>query len=292
MVKIALYVLLCVIWGSTWLIIKVGYGGLGPFNVAALRFLLAGAVMALMMPLVGAPWPRGRKEWAVVTWVGLVLFAADYGLIYWAEQFLASGLTAILFATLPLITIAFAHVYVSGDSITPRKLVGSLLAFLGVVALFADHLRVDLSKGVPMLAIVVSAACAAAAAVVSKKHGAGLHPASLNAPAMFIGGVTFSAASLIAGDGFRLPGEMSTWGAIAYLAIVGSVVAFLGYFSLLKTWSVTSMSFIAVFTPAIALFLGFVFLDERPTVWTALGAALILAGVSTALTQGQSQRKN
>ena len=106
---IALYVLLCVIWGSTWLVIKVGYGGLGPFNVAALRFILAGAVLVPIVPLSGARWPHGTTQWSLVVWVGLVMFAADYGLIYWAEQFLDSGLTAILFAMLPLITIGFAH---------------------------------------------------------------------------------------------------------------------------------------------------------------------------------------
>ena len=81
-----------------------------------------------------------------------------------------------------------------------------------------------------------------------------------------------------------------TWGAIAYLAIAGSVVTFLVYFSLLKTWSVTSLSFISVFTPAIALVLGFVFLDEQPTVWSAVGAGLILSGVALALT-GESAPK-
>src|SRR6185503_11973053 len=126
----ALYILLCVIWGSTWLVIKVGYGGLGPFTVAALRFLLAGVVLAIVLPLVGARWPRRRTEWMLVLFVGVVLFGADYGLIYWGEQFLDSGLTAILFATLPLMTVAFAHLYIPGDRITARKLAGTLLAFL------------------------------------------------------------------------------------------------------------------------------------------------------------------
>ena len=124
---VALYALLCVIWGSTWLVIKVGYGGLGPFNVAAIRFFVAGAVFAPLVPLLGARWPRGRAEWTLVVLVGVVLFAADYGLIYWAEQSLDSGLTAILFATLPLITVALAHVYLPGDRITPRKLAGTTL---------------------------------------------------------------------------------------------------------------------------------------------------------------------
>ena len=285
--QIALYVLLCVIWGSTWLVIKVGYGGLGPFNVASLRFFLAGAVLALMMPLLRARWPQGRVEWALVVWVGLVLFAGDYGLIYWAEQWLESGLTAILFATLPLMTIVFAHVYVPGDRITGRKLAGTVLALVGVAALFGDHVRLDATKTGPMLAIIASAVCAAGAAVASKRHGGALHPAALNAPAMLVGASALLLASIVNGEGYTLPRDSSAWAAIAYLAIAGSVVSFLGYFSLLKTWSVTSLSFISVFTPAIALVLGFIFLDERPTLWTALGAGLILTGVTCALTKSR-----
>lgn len=284
MASVASYVLLCVIWGSTWLVIKIGYGGLGPFNVAALRFLLAGLMLAAMIPALGARWPRTRHEWLLICWVGIVLFGADYGLIYWGEQFLDSGLTAILFATLPLITVAFAHVYVPGDRITPRKLAGTLLAFLGVVALFGESLRLDLTRLAPMAAIIVAAVCAAAAGVASKRHGTAMHAATLNAPAMLVGSVVLGIAAMVTGEGLRLPTDAATWAAIAYLAVAGSVVTFLVYFSLLKTWSVTSLSFIAVFTPAIALVLGFVFLDERPTLWTAAGAVLILAGVALALT--------
>jgi drug/metabolite transporter (DMT)-like permease len=283
--NVTLYVLLCLIWGSTWLVIKVGYGGLGPFNVAALRFFLAGAVLVPGVPLLHGRWPRGRMEWALVVMVGLVLFTADYGLIYWGEQFLDSGLTAILFATLPLITIVLAHVYLPGDRITPRKLAGTLLAFVGVVALFGENLRLDPSKTGPMLAIVASAICAAAAGVATKRHGADLHPAALNAPAMLVGALGLLVASLVAGERLQLPRDVPTWSAIVYLAIAGSVVTFMAYFSLLKTWSVTSLSFISVFTPAIALALGFIFLGEKPTLWTAVGAALILAGVTLALTK-------
>jgi drug/metabolite transporter (DMT)-like permease len=289
--QIALYALLCVIWGSTWLVIKVGYGGLGPFNVAAVRFFAASLLLAAMVPLTGARWPRGRTEWRLIVFVGVVLFGADYGLIYWAEQYIDSGLTAILFATLPLITIAFAHVYVPGDWITPRKLAGTVLAFLGVAALFADHVRVDATKTWPMLAVVSAAVCAAATSVASKRHGHDLHPASLNAPSMLVGAVILTGVSIAAGERFDLPRDANTWAAVLYLAGAGSVLTFLVYFSLLKTWSVTSLSFISVFTPAIALLLGFVFLDERPTLWTATGAALILAGVTMALTGGEGRRR-
>ena len=280
---LALYVMLCLIWGSTWLVIKVGYGGLGPFNVAALRFLIASIVLAPIVPLFRASWPSTRTEWTLVVWVGLVLFAADYGLIYWGEQFLDSGLTSILFALLPLVTIGFAHLYLPGDRITGRKFAGSVLAFVGIVALFGDRVRLDPAGLGPMLAIVTSTVCAAAAGVATKRHGGNLHPASLNAPAMLIGAAALGAASLAAGDGLALPLDAPTWSAIVYLAIAGSVITFLGYFTLLKSWSVTSLSFISVFTPAIALFLGFVFLDERPTISSGAGAAMILGGVALAL---------
>ena len=282
--NVALYVLLCLIWGSTWMVIKIGYGGLGPFNVAALRFLLAGLVLTPVVPVMGARWPTGRTEWALVVWVGVVLFAGDYGLIYWGEQFLDSGLTSILFATLPLISMALAHVYIPGERVTTRKLGGTLLAFVGVVALFGDRVRLDPANAGPMLAIVASTVCAAGAAVASKRYGLRLHPAALNAPAMLVGAVALGGASLVAGDGLRLPSDVATWSAVVYLAVAGSVITFLVFFSLLKTWSVTSLSFISVFTPAIALVLGFVFLDERPTLWTGVGATLVFAGVTTALT--------
>jgi drug/metabolite transporter (DMT)-like permease len=287
--KIALYALLCFIWGSTWMVIKVGYGGLGPFNVAAIRFFAAGALCAGIVPLAGARWPRGRQEWLLAIFVGVVLFGADYGLIYWSELFIDSGLTAILFATLPLMTILVAHLYLPDEPITTRKLGGTLLAFLGTAALFGDHLRLDPEQTIPMAAVIIATFCAAVASVVTKRHGSVLHPASLNAPAMLAGAAALAAASMAAGDGLHLPHDMQTVAAIGYLAVAGSVVSFLAYFSLLKTWSATSLSFISVFTPAIALVLGFVFLDERPTPMTAVGGALVLAGVTWALTTRKSE---
>ena len=151
---LALYVLLCLIWGSTWLVIKVGYGGLGPFNVAAVRFFIAGAVMTVAAWMTGARWPRGPREWRAVAVVGLLMFAADYGLIYWAEQYIESGLTAVLFATLPLMTLFVARAYLPGERITARKLTSSLLALVGTIALFADRLRLDSGTVAPMLAVL------------------------------------------------------------------------------------------------------------------------------------------
>ena len=281
----ALYVLLCVIWGSTWLVIKVGYGGLGPFNVAALRFFSAGVVMTAVAMATGARWPQGTREWTAVTLTGLLMFAADYGLIYWAEQYIESGLTAVLFATLPLLTLFIARAYLPGDRITPRKLGGTLLALAGTSALFADRLRLDSGDVGPMLAVLAATLCAAIASVVVKRDAHDLDATTLNALSMLIGAAALVGASLARGDGFRLPTNAATWAAVAYLSLIGSVVSFLVYFSLLKTWSVMSLSFISVFTPVIALLLGFAFLGESLTGWKVGGAMLILVAVVLATRQ-------
>ena len=288
--KLAGFVLLCIIWGSTWLVIKVGYGGLGPFNVAGIRFAIAAVVLAIIVPLAGARWPRGRIEWTLVVFVGVLLFLGDYGLIYWAEQYIDSGLTAILFGTFPLLTMAFAHVYVPGERLTPRKLTGGIAASLGVIALFGDRVHVDASNAWPMAAIIAAAACAAAANVAMKRHGGGIHSAALNASTMSLGAVLLLAASWVAGDGVKLPPDAASWAAVSYLSLVGSVVAFLIYFQLLKTWKATTVSFFGVFTPAIALLLGAAVLHERLTVWSLVGSVLILVGVSAALTRSSQSR--
>lgn len=279
MKKALSFALLCAIWGSTWLVIKVGYGGLSPFNVVALRFLIAGLVSSALVPILRVRWPQGRGEWGLSVLVGVVLFGLDYGLIYWAEQFLESGLTAVLFAVFPLTTAVIAHLWLPNERLTTRKLGGILISIVGVALLFGDKLRLDLSHAWPMLAMVGSAICASFASVATKKYGQNLHPAALDAPAMLIGGGLLAVASLVTGGGFALPHDAGTWTAVLYLAIVGSIVTFLLYFWLLKTWDATTLSFIAVITPALALFLGFVVLQERLTPWVIGGTALILAGV-------------
>jgi drug/metabolite transporter (DMT)-like permease len=287
--KIALFGLLCLIWGSTWLVIKVGYGGLGPFNAAGVRFVIAAAVLSAIVPIVGARWPRGRSEWTLVVVVGLLLFAGDYGLIYWAEQYIDSGLTAILFGTFPLMTMFAAHVYVPGEQLTKRKLAGGALACVGVIALFGDRLNVNASAAGPMAAVLGAVACAAAANVATKRHGGAIHSAALNATTTMVGAVALLALSVLHGDGLKLPPNAAAWAAVVYLSLAGSVVAFLIYFSLLKVWPSTTVSFFAVFTPAIAVVLGAVVLGEHLTAWSAVGSVLILIGVTVTLLSASSR---
>src|SRR5207253_1794615 len=213
------FVILCIIWGSTWLAIKEGYGGLGAFNVASVRFFIAAPIMLALIPIMGARLPRGRAEWLLTAWVGVMLFALDYGLVYWSEQRLDSGLAAIVFAVFPVFTVICAHAYLPGERLNARKLTGTLMAFAGVAALFADSVRLDASQAGPILGLAAAAFFAALASVATKKHGHGIHPAGLNGPAMLIGAVLLMAASLASGQGYALPHDQQSWFALTYLAI-------------------------------------------------------------------------
>ena len=281
------FAILCIIWGSTWLAIKEGYGGLGAFNVASVRFFIAGPIMLALIPIMGTRLPRGRAEWLLTDWVGITLFTLDYGLVYWSEQWLDTGLAAIVFAVFPVFTVICAHVYLPDERLNARKLTGTLLAFAGVTALFADSVRLDAAQARPILGMAAAAFFAALGSVATKRHGHGIHPAGLNGPAMLIGAVLLMAASLASGQGYALPHDHQSWFALTYLAIAGSIVTFLLYFWLLKSWDATTMSFISVFTPVTALILGYLARHEHPTVYTAVGGALILSGVVLTATTGR-----
>jgi drug/metabolite transporter (DMT)-like permease len=279
------FVILCIIWGSTWLAIKEGYGGLSAFNVASVRFFIAGPIMLALIPVMGARLPSGRAEWLLTVWVGITLFGVDYGLVYWSEQWLDTGLSAIIFAVFPIFMALCAHAYLPGERLNARKLAGTLISFAGVTALFADSVRLDAAQAAPIVGMALAAFFAALASVATKKHGHGIHPAGLNGPAMLIGAVLLMAASLVNGEGYALPHDPQAWFALTYLAIAGSIVTFLLYFWLLKSWDATTMSLVSVFTPVTALVLGYLARHERPTAYTAVGGALILAGVALTITK-------
>lgn len=270
------------IWGTTWLAIKIGYEGLDPLWGASLRFFLAGL---LMIPLIignGLGPPRGVRQLGVVAVVGLVLFGADYGLIYWGEQFLTSGLTAILFATLPLFMALFSAVLIPAERLTPRHVAGAVVGFGGLCLIFWDELRLGSGALGPQLAIVLSAACAALSSVVVRRWGRDLSPIVLNGTAMFIGAVALWAASLAMGETAALPLTGRAWASLLFLVLFGSIVSFLLFWGLLKVWTANRAGLIPLVTPVVAVTTGF-FVGERLAALQWLGSAIVLAGVALAL---------
>src|SRR3989454_11754952 len=168
----AAFAMLCLIWGSTWLAIRIGLEGAPPFLSASLRFAVASVVLVLLAVVFRSKWPQNRTEWALVGFVGVVLFTADYGLIYWGENNgVESGLSAILFATLPLQTALVANAILRGERLTVQKLAGIGLGFGGILLIFRGQVgTAGFDKAFPMVAIVLSATCAAFATVAIKRR--------------------------------------------------------------------------------------------------------------------------
>lgn len=279
----ALAFFLCtLIWGSTWLAIKIGYEDLPPLNGAALRFLIAAVILCILQIITRTPMPKGAREWGVVVFVGIVLVGLDYGLIYWAEQRLTSGLTSLLFATMPLFTLLLARA-LHLETLTLRKTVGIAAAIAGVAVLSSESLQLDPGALLPAGAVLGGACCSAATTTVTKKYGNKIHPITLNGWSSVVGVFVLYSAALAFGENIKFPATRQGWFAVVYLAICGSVLAFLLYFWLLRRWDATRCGMVSVLTPLLAVLLGAILRNEPVTITLLAGAILVLAGVTVAM---------
>ncbi len=281
--------IMCLVWGSTWLVLKVGLEEMEPLGSAALRFMLAGVLMA---PI--APWIARREGGAAPTWdlvfaMAIGNFALSYGIVYWAEEVVPSAHAAILWGVFPLVTALVGHVYLPTARIVGIQWLGLFLGFLGVVALLAkdlDTLGGDaVTRGTVLLGSPMVSALATA---YVKKHGQDVSAALLNRSALVVGGALLWAAAWAFEGGITLPTTPRSWFTVVYLGGFGTVLTFTLYFWVLRQASAVSLSLIAYVTPAIALVLGVFVGDEQVTVWTGVGLAFILLGCGVVLQRSKS----
>ena len=278
-----LYCLVCLIWGSTWLAIKFGLEGVPPFLGAGLRFLLAAAILWALVFFSGVSprlSPRGRRSALIA---GVLGFAVCYSLVYWAETRVASGLVAVLCAVAPLITALLTAFVARTETLTRRKAAGIAIGIAGVAVLFWPRKGVASADGLGLLAAFVSSVGAAGNLVAQSLWSKGDDARALNAWSMTLG------AALILGLSFAFErGAVVVWspaniGAILYLGIVGTVVAFLSYYTLIRALPATQVSLITLIFPVVAILLGWIVLHERLTANAGFGIALIMGGVGLAL---------
>lgn len=284
-VQVGAFALLCAIWGSTWLAIKVGVETVPPFLAAALRFVIAAGTLLLVTAILRKALPRRRSEWGVILLVGILLFTFDYGLIYWGEaNGVESGLSAVLFATFPLQTAMAAHFLLRKERLTLQKLLGIGLGFGGVVLIFREQVSaVGLEKFFPMLAIVLSASCAAVSTAAMKRWAHDIDPFAFNGLAMAVGAIGLALGSFVAGEAWTAPRWPEGLLPILYLALAGSVVTFVAYAWLLQRIQATYVSFVALLTPLVAVFLGVAVADEVFRPLDLAGSAVTLIGIYVAM---------
>lgn len=278
---VIVWLVLCLIWGSTWLFIKLGLQDLPPFTFAGIRFVIAAFILVLIIAFRRAPLPRERRDWTLIMVTGLLAFAFNYGLLFWGEQRTSSGLAAILQTIIPVFGLVIAHHYLPAERITWRKLGGVVMGIAGVGLIFSDQLS---AEGVSALwgsvAIVVGAFAVAYSNVLVKARGGHLDAAVLAAGQMICGlipllliGITFE------GNPLRLHWTPLALTSLLYLALVGSSLAFLMFYWLVRHMEVTKIMLISLVTPLVAVMLGRLVLDEGLTWRIAAGGTSIMAGI-------------
>ena len=275
------WLILCGIWGSTWLFIKLGLEDLPPLTFAGIRFVISCAILFPLVWVRHLTLPKTRSDWFLVIGTGVMSFSLNYGLVFWAEQYITSGLAALLQAMLPAFGLILAHIHVPAERMTWVKIAGVVLGVFGVGVVFSNQLAISGRLALAgCVAMVLSAFFAAYSNVLVKTHGKNLNPAVLAAFQMLFGlvplllyGLTFE------GNPLRLRWTPLALVCLLYLAVVGSVIAFLMYYWLIQKMDVTKTMLISLVTPVVAVILGMLVLDEQLSWRTLVGGAMIMAGI-------------
>lgn len=275
------WLVLCAIWGSTWLFIKIGLQDLPPVSFAGIRFVIASFVLLLIVLIRHRPIPRERADWVLIAVTGIQAFTINYGLLFWGEQHISSGLAALLQTTIPAFGLVIAHIHLPSERMTLTKVFGVILGITGVGVIFSNQLSSEGPKALMGSAAIVAGAFSAAYAnVLVKARGGHLDPALLASGQMFFGLIPLLIVG-ISTEGnplhFRWTGMAVV--SLGYLVLVGSVIAFLLYYWLVRNMDVTKTMLIALVTPLFAVTLGMIVLDERLSWRTLLGGACIMAGI-------------
>jgi len=275
------WLLLCLIWGSTWLFIKLGLADLPPFTFAGIRFVIASTILFAIIKARRLSLPRTRADWTLLAVTGVLSFSFNYGLVFWGEQYISSGLAALLQATIPAFGLVIAHYYLPGEQMTPVKIFGVLLGVAGVGVVFSNQLSIAGPRALAgSSALVFGSACAAYANVLVKSRGSKLDPAILAGGQMFFGLPPLLLIGIsLEGNPFHFHWTRMAIVALFYLAIVGSVLAFLSYYWLVQHMDVTKTMLVALVTPVIAVALGVIVLHEELNWRTFAGGAMIMSGI-------------
>ncbi len=273
------YAVMCSIWGTTWFAIKIGLRGLPPVTGAGVRFIVAALFLWLLARAV--PGPRGpAPSWRLVLILALTLFGGNYALTYYSETGLASGLVAVLFGTLPFFVFGLSAV-LAKERFGPLAVVGAGLALAGVAAI---SLGSDTRGSLPFVLAALGASALSAFANVELKRESQADPFRTLPPAMLLSGVVMAlAGSLFEHPDWARGAAPASLGAILYLGVLGSSVAFyLNHWLLqrLPTW-VIGLS--ALIIPVIAVAVGALFAGEAFGPRELLGAGLVIAGIWLAL---------
>jgi drug/metabolite transporter (DMT)-like permease len=277
----SLYGLLVLIWSSTWVAIKIGLEDCPPLLGAGVRFTLAG----LALLAIAAVQRRSlRTDWVLGGVLALAPFAFAYGLVYWGEQYVPSGLAAVLFGILPLYTALLGSVLLHDEPLRAALLVGVLIGIAGLSLAFLESVELGSADRAALgaSALALAPLGAAVGGIAQKRRAGSLDAVVLNGWAMLVGGLLLLPLSGVAEDWGDFVWSAESVGSIAYLALFGSAIAFVTLTVLLRHISAMAVAFLAMLLPFGALIFGALLYDEGITPRAVGGAALVAAGLGIA----------
>jgi len=264
--------------------IQVGLQGLPPFTAVAMRFAIASTVLFAAALAMRVRLGRTRRERWLWACNGIFSFTISYGVVYWCEQWIPSGLAAVLFATYPLFVSLLAHAALPAESLSMHEVVGVLVGFGGVAVIFSEDFTALGGQQVAIASMVmlVSPLSSAFSSVAVKRWGAGIHPLSLTVVPMAMTSGIMAALALSLERGARMTFDASSIVTLLYLAIPGSAVTFSLYYWLLSHMPAKRLALIAYVVPVVAVVIG-VMRGEPLTARMLAGAALVIGGVAMAV---------
>jgi drug/metabolite transporter (DMT)-like permease len=271
------------VWGSTYLFIRVGVREVPPFLLAAMRFLVAGLVVYGWTIARGEPSPSGR-QWLSAFFLAFLIFVLDYGLLFWAEQRVPSGIAAVMMATIPVFMAMFEIMFLRTQRLTVRLALALLIGIGGVAVLMSQSLNLG---GAPIdragaVALIVASMSWSVASSLTRKLPLPSSKVMSSGAQMVAGGVllALTAAALGEFQGFH-PGAVSrgAWLSLLYLIVAGSIIAFTAYVWLIHHESPTKVGTYAYVNPVVAVLLGYFLGGEALGLRAILGTLLVLISV-------------
>jgi drug/metabolite transporter (DMT)-like permease len=271
------------VWGSTFLAIRVGVREVPPFLLAAMRFLIAGLVLYAWMMAQGERSPSGRQWMSAFLLAGLI-FVLDYGLLFWAEQRVPSGIAAVMMATIPVFMALLEIIVLRTQRLTPRLGFALLVGIGGVAVLMSRSLNLGGAPidGAGAVALIIAAISWSLSSVLTRKLPLPSSKVMSSGAQMLAGGVllAFTAAALGEFRNFR-PSSVShgAWLSLVYLIVAGSIIAFTAYVWLIHHESPTKVGTYAYVNPVVAVLIGYFLGGEALGLRTLLGTLFVLISV-------------
>ncbi len=275
------FITVCIVWGTTYLAIRVALETVPVLLVAGLRWMAAGVVLSVLILATGRGLPRPAM-WGPLLLLGFLMNVVGNGLVVYAQQHVASGLTAVLIATTPFWSALVERLLPNGERFSKRALSGLGLGFTGIVILVWPEMTNGGASGRAFVLGVIAIQLACVGWVIgtayARRHELGDNPFRSTALQMVFSGTMLLTAATVNGDWQHLSFTPRTLAAMAYLSIAGSLVAYSAYIYAIQHLPLQLVSLYAYINPIIAVTLGTLLLSEPFSTRVALSAALVLCG--------------